>query len=128
MNRISITGRITHDLELKKTPNDKDIVNYTIAVNRDKDNTDFISCATFGESAKNLVKYCKKGDLIGAEGKLYTSQYTDSSNNKHTTYYVITDRVDFLNTTKKDKSEEGTKSVDKVYTEDITITDDDLPF
>ncbi len=130
MNRISLSGRITHNLELRKTPNGKSIVNYSIAVSRDKEHTDFISCATFGESAKTLCEYCAKGDLIGIEGKLYTSQYTDSSNKKHNTYYIITDRIDFLNTSKKSKTTDETeevKSIDKVYTEDI-ITEDDLPF
>lgn len=127
MNRISITGRITKDLELRKTSTGKEVLNYTLAVTRDKDNTDFIPCTTFGESAKTLKKYCSKGDLIGVEGKLMTNTYTDSSNNNHITYYVITDRVDFLNTSKKE-SKSSNKSVDKVYTEDIVITEDDLPF
>lgn len=33
MNNVSITGRITHDLELRVTPQNVHVLNFTIAVN-----------------------------------------------------------------------------------------------
>lgn len=124
MNRIILTGRLTKDLELKQTGTGKDIVNYSIAVSVDKDNTDFINCTTFGESAKTLCQYIHKGDLIGVEGQVRTSQYIDSENKKHTNTYVLTNRVEFLNTAKRE-NKEVVKSIEKI---DMTINEEDLPF
>lgn len=125
MNSVFIIGRITKDLELKKTSTDKDIVNYSIANNITKDITEFINCTTFGESAKTLCEYCSKGDLIGIEGQLRTSQYVDSENKKHTSYYVLTNKVHFLHTSKSKDDSKEVKSIEKT---DITIDDSDLPF
>lgn len=116
MNRIILTGRIVKDLELRCTSSGKDIVNYSLAVRRDKDNTDFINCTTFGETAKTLCEYCNKGDLIGVEGHLQSNQYEDNEGKKHTTFYVLTDKVEFLNTKKKEEKP-VVKSVEKTSVE-----------
>ena len=55
MNQITLTGRITKDIELTKAA-DKDVVNFVIAVKRDKDTADFIPVTVFGKQAENTVK------------------------------------------------------------------------
>ena len=126
MNRICLIGRITQDLELRCTGSGKDVVSYTLAVRRDKDNTDFINCTTFGEIAKAMYEYCKKGDMIGVEGRLQVSQY-EKDGQKHNSYSVLTDKIDFTNTKKEGTKVEQTteKSIEK---DEITLTDDELPF
>jgi len=53
MNKVILIGRITKDPELKKTPTDVSVVQFTIAVNRnyqDKNGerqADFISCVAW---------------------------------------------------------------------------------
>lgn len=126
MNRIILTGRITRDLELRATGTGNYIVSYQLAVQRDKDNTDFINIITYGEFAKTLCKYCQKGDLIGIEGKLQISTYQDKEGNNKTTYSVWTDKVEFLQS--KNKKEEDPKPQTSVKQEEIVITDADLPF
>jgi len=123
MNKVIITGRITQPLELRTTGTGKDIVDYSLAINIDKDTTVFINCTTFGESAKTLCKYCDKGDLIAVDGQLRTSQYVDKENKKHTSTYVLTNRIEFLNTKKKENSTDT--PVEKTVVE---IDDDTLPF
>lgn len=126
MNRICLSGRITHDLELRCTSTGKDVVSYTLAVRRDKDNTDFINCTTFGEFAKILCEYCQKGDMIGVEGRLQVSTY-EKDNKKYTNYDVLTDKVDFYNTKKEgNKVEQSTQT--SIKQDEITLDDSDLPF
>ena len=127
MNRICLSGRITNDLELRCTGQGKDIVSYTLAVRRDKDNTDFINCTTFGEFAKILCEYCHKGDMIGVEGRLQTNNYEDKDGNKRTSYSVITDKVDFYNTKKEETKVEETTQ-ESISKDEVVLTDDDLPF
>lgn len=125
MNKVLLTGRITKDLEIKTTSTGKDVVNYSIAVPITKDLTEFIDITTFGENAKTLALYCGKGDLIGVEGQLRTNQYKDESGKLHKNQYVLSDRVDFLHTTKKEDNKEEPKAVEKLYLDDI---EEDLPF
>ena len=116
MNRICILGRITQDLELRCTSTGKDVVSYTLAVRRDKDNTDFIPCTTFGEMAKTLCQYAHKGDMLGVEGRLQTSKYEKDGKN-YTNYYVLTDKIVFTGTKKEDN---------KVKTEQVSIKQEDI--
>ena len=127
MNRICLTGRITKDLELRATGTGKDVVSYQLAVRRDKETTDFINCTTFGEFAKILCEYCQKGDMIGVEGRLQVSSYTDKDGNNKTSYDVLTDKIDFLNLKKENKKEQ-TKSVQSINQDEIVIDDSMLPF
>ena len=123
MNRIILTGRMTADPELRCTSNGKDIVNYQLAVRRDKDNTDFINITTFGEFAKTLCEYVKKGDMLGIEGNLHISSYEDKDGHKRNSYSVLTERVEFLQT-KKEKESNSTS----ISQDEIVIEDSDLPF
>ena len=127
MNNVSLIGRITQDLELRTTGTGKDVVGYTLAVNIDKATTEFINCTTFGDMAKYMNQYCKKGDQIAVNGQLRTSQYTDKENKKHTNTYVLTNRVMFLNNKKETKVETqvNAPSVEKTKVE---IPDSELPF
>jgi len=127
VDEIFLIGRITKDLELKTTTTGKDVVSYTLAVQISKDVTEFINCTTFGEMAKTLTTYCNKGDLIAVIGQLRTNQYEDSNNVKHTSYYVLTNRVTFLSQ-KRDKTakvEPEEKSIEKST---VDILESDLPF
>lgn len=122
MNRICILGRITQDLELRCTGTGKDVVSYTLAVRRDKDNTDFIPCTTFGEMGKTLCQYAHKGDMIGVEGRLQTNKYEKDGKN-YTNYYVLTDKIAFTGS----KKEEVKNTQVSIKQEDIDVNDI-LPF
>lgn len=124
MNRICLLGRIANDLELRCTGQGKDIVSYSLAVRRDKDNTDFIPCSTFGEYAKVLCQYAKKGDMIGVEGRLQVSQY-EKEGKKYNSYSVITDKIDFTASKTKEEKQESKISLKQ---DEIVLQDSELPF
>ena len=92
------TGRITKDLELKYTNSNKSCCNFNLAVAKDKDTTEFFSFVAWNNTAENLCKYCKKGDLIEIVGKLTTEKFTDSQGVKREIYKIIVREVQFLNT------------------------------
>ena len=132
MNRIDLIGRISNDIELRYTQNNVEVVSFNLAVNRDKDNTDFIKINAFSGTAKLIDDYCKKGDKIAIEGSLRVSNYEDKNGNKRTDYNVLANRVEFLES-KKEQIKETTKEdrIDmfKDFGDQIEISDDDdLPF
>lgn len=132
MNRVDLIGRISNDIELRYTTNNIEVVSFNLAVNRDKDNTDFIKINAFSGTAKLIDSYCKKGDKIAIEGSLRVSSYDDKNGNKRTDYNVLANRVEFLES-KKEQTRETTKEdrIDmfKDFGDQIEISDDDdLPF
>ena len=112
INNVLIVGRITHDLELRKTSTDKSVCEFSVAVNRiGQDTTDFITCQVWNKQADNLVKYCEKGCLIGIEGCLRIDQYKDKEDKIRTKAYVLANKLSFLQTKKQEaKQEKNEKS------------------
>lgn len=96
MNRICLCGRITKDLELRSTSTGKSVCEFTIAVNRDKDNADFPMIQVWNEQAENLVKYQSKGSLIGVEGSLRTETYDKQDGTKGYKTYVRASHIEYL--------------------------------
>lgn len=124
MNNITISGRITNNLELKKTNNDKKYVLNTLAVRRDEKNTDFIKFVVWNHQAEYLSKYGNKGDKAVISGSLQVSQY-ESNGQKREDYRVVVNSIELMSANKKESKQE--EVVDN-SSNDFNITDEDLPF
>lgn len=125
MNKIVLTGRVTKDLELAKTSTGKSVCEFSIAVNRDKDNADFINIQVWNAPAENIVKYQGKGSLIAVEGQLRTETYTKQDGNKGYKAYVLANNIEYLES-KKEKEETQEEDPYEAYGKQIDITDDFL--
>ena len=105
LNNVAIIGRITKNLELRKTETGKAVTSFSIAVARDYDDqVDFFDITAWNKLAENLVKYCQKGSLIGVTGTMRTNFYTNKEGIKINTVYVLADRIDFLLHPKKENT------------------------
>ena len=132
MNKVMITGRIAHDLELRATSTGKSICEFRIATNRPvtRDGervADFINCRVWNKTAENLVKYQAKGNLIGVIGRMQVDAYQDKDGNKKYNNYVLVEDLEYLEAKKEDIP------VDKLQTktavqDQFEYTDEDLPF
>lgn len=139
MNKITLTGRITDALELKKTTNDKSVIEFTIAVTRPfkREEADFIRVQLWNQNADFLAQYARKGTLIGVEGNLRVDQY-EKDGNKHYKTYVQGERCEILSQPAEKKETKPVETSEPVQT--ITreqgmggttfdgISPDDLPF
>lgn len=128
MNILIITGRITKDLELRYTTNNKAVVNIPLAINNGKDDTTFIDIVVYGNVAEMTHKYCKKGDLIGVQATIKNNNWTDKDGNKHYDYKFMGYKVTFLSTKKEaieeTKKEENTNDdIFSQFGEQIDIDD-----
>lgn len=95
INRVIIVGRLTANPELRRTEQGLAICKFTLAVQRQKDGADFISCVAFNKSAELLCQYQVKGNQIGVEGRIQTSNYEKNGERVYRTD-VIVDSVTFL--------------------------------
>ena len=125
MNKICLAGRITKGLELKSTPSGKSVCEFTIAVNRDKDNSDFINCRVWNTPAENLVKYQGKGSLISVVGELRTDSYDKQDGTKGYKTYVLANHIEYLSSK---ATQESTQEEDpyEAYGESVNIDDNFL--
>lgn len=99
INRVTLTGRITKDLELRKTPNGKSTCTFTIAVNRvGTDDTDYLTIVTWNKVAENISRYCSKGSLVGVDGRLHSRSYDNNEGNRVYVTEVVAESVYFLET------------------------------
>lgn len=85
LNKVTLCGRLTADVELKQTTSGKSVVGFTLAVNRPrgKDDTeqkaDFFNCIAWEKTAEFISKYFRKGESLYIEGALKPRQYKTST-------------------------------------------------
>ena len=136
MNKCSLVGRLTRDIDLRYTTgqNQMAVARFNLAVNRrGKDKgADFISCVAFGKTAETLEQYVKKGHRLGIVGHIQTGSYDHKNGYKVYTTDVIVDEFDFLESSQKNDAPSQDASEQTTY-ENLPegfheIDDDDVPF
>ena len=102
MNIIAMTGRLSTEPELRKTPNGTAVCNFSIAVQRDYKNEegkydiDFFNCVAWRGTGEHVSKHFKKGQRINISGSLETRTYQDKDTGKNrTAYEFVVDRAEF---------------------------------
>lgn len=100
-NVVVLIGRLTKDIELRKTQSGKSFARFTLAVNRrtkneqGKQDADFISCIVWEKRAETMYQYLGKGSLVGIEGRIQTGSYERDGQRVYTTDVVV-ENFDFL--------------------------------
>ena len=135
MNSINLTGRITRDLEIRYTNNNKAVCEFSLAVNRiGQEQADFINCVVWEKQAENLTKYQGKGSLIAVAGSLRTDQWEDEEGKKRYKTYVLANNIEYLGSKPEQKNvaEESNDDTSddpfENFGDEIELTDNDLPF
>lgn len=148
MNSVSLVGRLTKDIELKKTASGLSTCSFTVAINRrkakdaDKTEADFINCVAWRGSAEYLANYGNKGDLVSVEGRIQTRNYDNPNGYKVYVTEVLANAVALLsyknsnnsnNNSLNDEEFNNGYSVDTGFESyetgsDFGINSDDLPF
>ena len=95
-NNVNLVGRFTADVDLKYTNNGMAIADFSLAVDRNKEETDFIRCKTFGKTAENIANFFKKGNLIAVNGSIQTGKYVNKDKKTVYTTDVVVDTFAFL--------------------------------
>ena len=102
LNKIILIGRMTKDPERAGRDPEKPIANIRIAVDRDykRDggpDADYFTCSAFGQQAKFILQYGRKGRLVSVVGSMQMREWEDQqSGEKHTVYDVVGIDLKFL--------------------------------
>lgn len=143
INRVVLVGRLTKDVELRRTPSGAAVASFTLAVdnptfgaNREKTSS-FISCIAWNGAAEIVEKYCKKGSQLGVDGRLQTRSYDRKDGTKAYVTEVIVENITLCGSKSTSNSSVSPASNNDFYQPsndeslDLSsddIADDDLPF
>lgn len=92
MNSVCIVGRLTKDVQERRTQNGTAVISFTLAVDRRKkdDGADFIPCIAWDKAAETIAKYVHKGDMFGVTGYIQTRSYEKDGRRNYATEVVTT--------------------------------------
>lgn len=134
LNKVVLAGRLTADPELKQTPSGVSVCSFSLAINRRRSaegqqQTDFINCVAWRQTAEFISKYFKKGSALCITASIQTRSWTDSNNQKRYATDVVVDEamfVDGKNNSQGTEAPSFNEAEAPNYTE--AGPDDDLPF
>ncbi len=149
INNVVLVGRLTKDVEVKKTQSGLSVASFTIACDRrlsqeQKNNgeqsADFISCVAWRGSADFLGQYSHKGDTVGIEGRIQTRTY-DRDGQKVYVTEIVANSVSILHSTQPRQAQAQTQPQQQTqnaatqandpmedYLNGYEINSDELPF
>ena len=132
MNVVVLDGRLTRDPEIKMK-DDKEVLLFTIASQRDKEHSDFVECVAFDNNARFIGNYFKKGSGINIIGTIRQSVYKDKDGNNKSSMRVLVNTITFPIKPKNEEvkiDETKVKNTEDVWNsaKDIELSDEELPF
>ena len=142
INNVTLIGRLTKDVELKYTPANQAVAQFTLAVNRTFKNangereSDFINCVIWRKSAENFANFAKKGALVGITGRIQTRNYENAQGQRVYITEVIAENFQMLESRNQQQGQQqGQVTQQQAKQPDpfsggtpMNLNDDDLPF
>lgn len=102
MNHVMIIGNLTADPEMRTTQTGKQVVTFTVAVNRRQSaqagqpEADFFRVSAWNQLGEICAKYLAKGRKCAVTGSIRAGAYTNSQGKAVGTLEVMADNVEFL--------------------------------
>lgn len=106
INRVSISGNLTRDPELRVAPSGMQVLGFGVAVtDRRKNNQtgewedypNFVDCTIFGNRGESMGRILHKGMKVAVEGKLRYSAWEDKNGGgRRSKIEVIVDEIELM--------------------------------
>lgn len=133
LNEINLIGRVTKEIEVKKTQKNKSFIHFTLAIDNGKDrDSSFIECQAWEGRAETIAKWVKKGDMLHVSGELINKNYENKEGVNVYTYVVNVNGFTLLPNSRKESvetpAEEQPQKEQPAKNGKLDIESDDLPF
>ncbi len=138
MNKITLIGNLTHDPDVRSTPNGVTVCTFTIAVNRrfaaqgGERQTDFFRINAWRQLGDVCAKYLAKGRKVAVIGELQARLYDAKDGTTRMSLDVSADEVEFLSPKQQEDGGGYTAPRPQANAQDLAgftdITSDDIPF
>ena len=127
---MNIIGRLTGDAKISTTPNDKQVVNFSVAVNdsyRNKQgeqmqHTEYFNCAYW--ISTNVAKVLTKGTLVELNGRVSARAWIGGNGEAHAALNLHTSQIKLHGGGKRPETVAGGNKNNSV----APANNDDLPF
>lgn len=101
LNKVILGGRLTSDVEVKQTQSGVAVCSFSLAVNRryskeGQQETDFISCTAWRNTAEFIGRYFGKGSAICVTGSIQVRSWQDQNGQKRYATDVVVDEAMFV--------------------------------
>jgi single-strand DNA-binding protein len=104
INRVVLTGNLTHDPDLKSLPSGTSVCKLRVACNTRRkdqggqwvDKPNYFDVTVWGQQGENCAQYLSKGRPIALDGRLEWREWSDKDGNKRQSVDIIADSVQFL--------------------------------
>ena len=137
INRVTITGNLTRDPELKRTAGGTAVLEMGVAVNDRRRNQqsgewedvpNFVDCTMFGARAEALAGRLSKGQKVAIEGKLRWSQW-ERDGQKRSKLSVTVDEVEFMTAREGGSApRQSAPAKPREAAPDLSVYDEEIPF
>lgn len=110
MNKVELIGRLTHDVEMRQTPNGVSLARFSIAVTRRFKNSngeydaDFINCVAWRRTGEFIAKHFQKGGMIAVVGSIQSRSWDGNDGKKQYATEVVVDEVYFTGAKKQNNN------------------------
>lgn len=133
INRVVLVGNLTKDPAYSKTQSGISLARFTVAINRrygQNEETDFINCVAWRQSADFLSQYAKKGNTVAVEGRISTRNYDDPTTGKKVYVTEVTaDNVQLVGSRASKETQstsQATQAPSGYFADNSTASDDDF--
>ncbi len=144
INRVTVTGNLTRDPELRSTPSGTSVCSLRIAVNSRRkdaesgqwvDKPNYFDVTVWGAQGQNCANYLAKGRPVAIDGRLDWREWEGKDGVKRQSVEIIAESVQFLGSPNESKTNGNAAESDvKADTSDFekveasATSDDDIPF
>lgn len=91
MNSVQLIGHVGGTPDIKEVGKDNiKIAEFSIAVRRSKEETDWINCKAWRDNASFIQQYVKKGSQIGISGRLTEETWQDKQTGEKRRKHLVT--------------------------------------
>ena len=101
MNKLTITGNLTKDPELRKTQSGKDVCTFTVAVNRKRKvegqpEADYFRVTAWEDRGRVCHQFLTKGKKVAVVGPVSVNVHTGQDGKTYANLEVLAEEVEFL--------------------------------
>lgn len=134
INRVSISGNLTRDAELRTTASGSSVLSFSVAVNEQRKNSqtgeyedypNFFDCVMFGNRANALAQYLGKGTKVAIDGRLSWSSY-EKDGERRSKVDIVVNNIEFMSS--RNDGIQGAVVQEEPEVTAPLMYDEDIPF
>lgn len=134
MNKITATGRLAADCEVRFTTKGDPIANFRLASDigyGDSKSTNWFACTIFGKRGEAVAPHLTKGTAVTVFGSLTLREWTNKENVKQISPDIRVDEIVLQGGKQQEEAQKGrpaSKSAPQSGGAKFSDMDDDIPF